>query len=92
MILIIYFYFINQYGLSGDKKIEIHQVVGANSGNRAIIILVPSLNMGIAVMCNLGSLVNYGPESIVNFLLDDLMDVHDTDWAEFFKKHFDDNT
>lgn len=84
-------FFINQYGLSGDKKIEIHQVVGANSGNRAIIVLVPSLNMGIAVMCNLGSLVNYAPESIINFLLDDLIDVHDTDWANFFKKHFDDN-
>jgi CubicO group peptidase (beta-lactamase class C family) len=84
-------FFINQYGASLDKKIEIHQVVGANSGNRAIIVLAPSLNIGIAVMCNLGSLVNYAPESIVNFLLDELMDVHDTDWAQFFKNHFDKN-
>ncbi len=74
-------WFMYDYGV-GQKRLNVLEQMGGITGARALLVIVPSENLGIAVLANLGGMrASLLPEAIVQKFLDLYMGIDDTDWA-----------
>lgn len=71
-----------------DKKIKLYTQNGAWLGGTARMAFAPELDLGIIVMCNLGSNQDcMAPEALTFALMDAVLGIQDTDWNTVILNH-----
>lgn len=71
-----------------DHKVKMYMQNGAWAGGTSRIAFAPELDLGIVVLCNLGSNQDcLAPEALMYHLMDTALGVNDTDWNTVILNH-----
>lgn len=71
-----------------DHKVKMYMHNGAWVGGTSRIAFVPELDLGVVVLCNLGSNQDcMAPEALMYHLMDNALGIQDTDWNTVILNH-----